>query len=125
MSMSKALLGIGFVLVLGFLGLFAGTMVGSFFVPPGSGLAGPAIALGYGVMGMALALVSGILVTRRLNVTQLRAALIWTAVVAMLVGAWLAYRAVVVQRQQGKHRASVLSPYQMPYLGNLRGAHGQ
>lgn len=32
-------------------GLIAGTAVGSRFVPAGSGLAGPAIALGYGVVG--------------------------------------------------------------------------
>ena len=119
MPMSKVLLGIGFILVLGFLGLFVGTFVGSFFVPSGSGLAGPAIALGYGVMGLALAVVSGFFVTRKLNVAQLRSALIWSGSVAMVVGAWLAYRASVGLRQQGEQRASVNSPYQKPYRLHL------
>jgi hypothetical protein len=41
-----------FVLALMVCGLVAGTWIGGrFFVPPGSGLAGPGIALGYGVIG--------------------------------------------------------------------------
>jgi hypothetical protein len=41
-------------------GLVAGTFVGGrFFVAPGSGLAGPAIALGYGLLGAGLAGVVG------------------------------------------------------------------
>lgn len=56
-------LGVVFVLGMMVCGLVAGTYVGArFFVAPGSGLAGPAIALGYGVIGAGLAgIVGGLL----------------------------------------------------------------
>ena len=53
-------------------GLTAGTAVGSRFVPPGSGLAGPAIALGYGVIGALLAGVLGGLLSWKAPVSVLR-----------------------------------------------------
>lgn len=53
-------LGVVFVLGMMVCGLVAGTYVGArFFVAPGSGLAGPAIALGYGILGAGLAGVVG------------------------------------------------------------------
>jgi hypothetical protein len=59
------ILNIAFVFFMAVCGLVAGTYVGGrFFVPPGSGLAGPGIALGYGVIGAALAGIAGGLLAR-------------------------------------------------------------
>ena len=50
----RILLGAVFVIAFMLIGLVLGTMIGGrYFVAPGSGLAGPAIALGYGVLGAA------------------------------------------------------------------------
>jgi hypothetical protein len=57
---SRIVLGVVFVFFMMVCGLVAGAFVGGrFFVPPGSGLAGPAIALGYGLIGAGLAAVVG------------------------------------------------------------------
>ena len=54
-------LGVVFVFFMAVCGFVAGTAIGArFLVPPGSGLAGPAIAIGYGIMGAGLAGVAGI-----------------------------------------------------------------
>lgn len=56
----RVVLSIVFVFFMMVCGLVAGTYVGGrFFVPPGSGLAGPAIALGYGIIGVGVAAVIG------------------------------------------------------------------
>ena len=50
------------VALLTFVGLFVGLVVGgTFFVPAGSGLAGPAIALMWGLGGGAVALIGGVI----------------------------------------------------------------
>ncbi|MFQ5633484.1 MAG: hypothetical protein ACE5I1_32355, partial [bacterium] len=69
---SKTIPGIVFAILLAFLGLIIGTTIGSFFAPDGSGLAGPAIALGYGSIGLLIAIFAGILLVRKLNIAQLR-----------------------------------------------------
>ncbi len=102
-----------------FLGLAAGTAIGArFFVPEGSGLAGPAIALGYGLVGVALSLVSaGLLIWKGSN-----SALRWTALGAMtvtvlLVGL-LSWRAAV-GRQQLNAELGLDQPLPEPELWTL------
>jgi hypothetical protein len=57
----RIILGVVFVFFMMVCGFVAGTAIGvRFFVPPGSGLAGPAIAIGYGIMGTGLAGIAGI-----------------------------------------------------------------
>jgi len=62
------------ILALIWIGLLGGTLVGAvFFVPDGSGLAGPAIALGYGVGAAAAGVVAGGLVAWRARPETVRA----------------------------------------------------
>jgi hypothetical protein len=57
----RIILGVLFVFFTTVCGFMAGLYIGgSFFLPPGSGLAGPAIVLGYGVVGAGLAGVVGV-----------------------------------------------------------------
>lgn len=88
------------LLVLGsfWIGLVAGTLVGGLFlVPVGSGLAGPAIALGYGIAAaVASAVVAGI-VGRRLPPRVLRRAT--AAVGALAAVAVLAVVYLFVKQQ--------------------------
>lgn len=54
-------LGVVFVFFMAVCGFLAGTVIGArFLVPPGSGLAGPVIAISYGIMGAGLTGVAGI-----------------------------------------------------------------
>lgn len=112
MSKSKTLLGICFVSILGFLGLFAGTLAGALFVPDGSGLAGPAIALGYGAGGAIIGLILGTILARKLTYAQLRTALLGATIIALLACAWIVYRMRIVQqesaqRQIGSHTVAL------------------
>lgn len=73
-----------------FLGLFAGIVVGSaFFVPDGSGLAGLAIALAYGVGGAMIALAVGVMLALRLGPRARHRALIVAAALAAAIVAWI------------------------------------
>lgn len=95
MATSKILPGFFFVLFVSFLGLVVGTFIGGvFFVPPGSGLAGPAIALGYGLVGLVVALVGGVVLARRLAPASLRKALLIAGMLVLLAVAFLTYRFV-------------------------------
>ncbi len=100
MTKSKIIPGFFFVFLLAFLGLFIGTMIGAQLAPKDSGLAGPAIALGYGLGGFVIAIVVGLVLARTLAYSQLRTALLWTTVAALISGGWLVYRFWVVQKQQ-------------------------
>jgi hypothetical protein len=62
---NRALWGLLLIFSSLWLGLAAGMAIGARFVPAGSGLAGPAIALGYGAFGSLMAgLLAGLLVWR-------------------------------------------------------------
>jgi hypothetical protein len=100
MTKSKIIPAFFFVLLLAFLGLFFGTMTGSLLAPKDSGLAGPAIALGYGLLGFITATAAGVILARRLAYSQLRTALLWTTVAVLFCCGWLVYRFWVVQKQQ-------------------------
>jgi nitrate reductase gamma subunit len=85
------------------IGLVAGTAVGArFLVPAGSGLAGPAIALGYGVAGaLAAAVLVGVL-GRRLPARSLRRSAVVALLLAVLAALVVGYRFVT---QQAERRA--------------------
>ena len=100
--MSKIIPGTLFVVLFCFLGLFAGTALGTLFVPEGSGLAGPAIALGYGVVGLIIALVFGVGLARKLAYQQLRRALWLVSVFWFLSCGWLVYRYFAVKAEREK-----------------------
>ena len=108
MIKSKILPGFFFVLLLAFLGLLVGTMIGGLFVPKGSGLAGPAIALGYGFVGFVIAIVAGVLLARKLRHSQLRMALIGVGVVTLISCGWLVYRFFEVQKQREGSRSEMV-----------------
>ncbi len=86
------------------IGLVAGTAVGArFFVPADSGLAGPAIALGYGVVGaLAAAVLAGVL-GRRLPPRSLRRSAVVALLLAVLAALAVGYRFVAQQAERRAH----------------------
>jgi hypothetical protein len=84
------------------IGLVASTAIGArFFVPADSGLAGPAIALGYGVAGaLAAAILAGI-VGRRLPTRLLRRSALVTLALAALAALAVGYRLVTQPAERG------------------------
>jgi uncharacterized protein YneF (UPF0154 family) len=101
-------------------GLVAGTFLGAlFFVPAGSGLAGPAIALGYGIAGaLAAAVLAGVL-GRRLPTRTLRRAAAVAGVLAVAAVLLVGYLFV---RQQAERRAQAAPPEQVCGLDPRCGA---
>ncbi len=80
------------------LGLVAGTAIGGLFVPEGSGLAGPAIALGYGVMGALAGLALAIVFALKLPVRPLRLSALIALLLSALAVLLMGYRVVRQQR---------------------------
>jgi len=86
---------------LAWLGLVAGTAAGAaWFVPEGSGLAGPAIALGYGVLGVAAGLALGGLLGWKAGHGLLRATTAVAAVLALLTVGLIGWRIVAAQAER-------------------------
>jgi hypothetical protein len=109
----KALWGTLLALAAAWLGLLAGTAVGaSFFVPAGSGLAGPAIALGYGVLGAALAAVVGAVVAWRGSPRLVRAAAAAGVVLGLLSAVALGWRVWSLEQEhrRGEEEVRPLAP---------------
>jgi hypothetical protein len=78
---------------LAWLGLLAGVAAGAtWWVPEGSGLAGPAIALGYGVLGAAAALVLGAALGWKAPHGLLRVVTAVTVALALLAAGWIGWR---------------------------------
>jgi hypothetical protein len=71
-------------LLLALLGFVCGMFVGGQLAPDGSGLAGPAIALWYGIGGMVIALLAGVILARRLPPASLRKAVLVAAALATI-----------------------------------------
>lgn len=91
----------GSLLVLGliWLGLVGGTAVGAaLFVPEGSGLAGPAIALGYGVAAAVAGIVAGALVAWRARPGTVRAVAKPVLLLSLVAVAVLAWRIATLER---------------------------
>ena len=83
---------------LAWIGLAAGTAIGAaWLVPEGSGLAGPVIALGYGVLGAVSGLILGTLLGWRASFGFLRAAAIVAVVLALLLASLAGWRFVTVR----------------------------
>ncbi len=107
----------GFLLVPGaaWVGLVTGTALGALRVPEGSGLAGPVIALGYGVLA-AVALATGAgLAAWRAPTRWLRPASVVVVSLSLLVLAAVAWRFVETERER-RARAGLDFPLpaQMP-----------
>ncbi len=90
----RALWGVTVVLTLMWIGLVGGSAVGAQLVPAGSGLAGPAIALGYGAGASLVAGFIGFLLARRLSPIALRIAAVLTIAVSLVLVAFVVWRAL-------------------------------
>ncbi len=99
-----------FVLLVAFLGLFLGALIGKFFVPAHSGLAGPAILLGYGVIGLLLALVTGILLSRKLTNMQRLRTLLGVGCAALVTMGFLVYRLIIIRQHRPDDPAFLSKP---------------
>jgi len=84
LSKSKRLLQISFVLLLMIAGFFWGGVVGKLRIPAGSGLAGPAIFLGYALTGVIVGLLLGLFSAAKLNEAQLRKGLLIAVILAVI-----------------------------------------
>jgi len=100
MNRSKVLIGWFLIILMAFIGFVIETAIGSFFVPEGSGMAGPATALGYGFVGLLIALVAGSFMMKKLPFEILRVALYITAFAALLACGFIIYRIIVVQQNK-------------------------
>jgi hypothetical protein len=89
------------LLCLAFLGLGLGTSIGAACcVPEGSGLAGPAIALGYGVLGAGIGLALGGLLAWRAGHGLLRGATLVAAFLTLCALGWSAWRMATLRAEQ-------------------------
>ncbi len=85
---------------LAIVGLAAGTAFGArFFVPEGSGLAGPAIALGYGFVGALFGLIAAGLLVWKAPPAILRRAAIASLLLAAVTIGLVTWRAATLNRQ--------------------------
>lgn len=86
---------------LAWLGLVAGTAVGAaWFIPAGSGPAGPAIALGYGVLGFLLGLALGVVLGWKAGHGALRTATAVAVLLAVLTAGLVVWRIVAAQAER-------------------------
>jgi hypothetical protein len=90
---------VAFVGLVTLIGLFCGTAAGSLFVPPGSGLAGPAVALGYGAVGAVAALTLGVVLAIQLAPRALLRALLVAVLLVIALVVWIGYRVSVVSAE--------------------------
>ncbi len=96
----RALWGLVLAAGLAIVGLASGTALGArFFVPEGSGLAGPAIALGHGFVGALLGLIAAGLVVWKAPSAVLRRAALAALLLALATIGLVAWRAVKLNRQ--------------------------
>jgi hypothetical protein len=97
----------GTLLVLGcfWLALVAGTAIGAFFVPPGSGLAGPAIALVYGLLGAGVGVGLGLAVAWRCSPRLVRAVAAAVLLLGLAAAGWIGWRMVALPAAQGRAAA--------------------
>ena len=91
MTKSNLLLAL-FIFLFTIAGFFLGLIVARFLVPKEAGLAAGAIALGYGVAGMVVALTLGIIVPRFLSSKSLKIASIVFGLFNLAVIGWVATR---------------------------------
>lgn len=99
------------------IGLAVGTGIGSRFVPPGSGLAGPAIALGYGVVGAFAAGLFGVVLAIKASPSVLRACGLGLGVLALGFVAMATWRFV---SQRAEQRAKMGLDVALPPTADFR-----
>lgn len=88
---------------LAWVGLVAGAAAGAaWLVPEGSGLAGPAEALGYGVLGLLAGLALGALLGWRAGDGLLRAATAIAVALALLAAGLIVWRIVALQAERSE-----------------------
>ncbi len=88
----KALLQVGLVLLLAFLGFVGGGMIGAQWVPEGNGLAGGATVFLWALGGMAFSIIAAAVAVSRLTVRMQRRLLLVCAALTALVLAAIAAR---------------------------------
>jgi uncharacterized membrane protein YozB (DUF420 family) len=88
-----------------FNGLVIGTMVGSLFVPEGSGLAGPAIALSYGAGGTLIALLIGVIFIKKLSRDWIKKVTLISSTLAVLLFGFLVVRYMQQQEKPDSNEA--------------------
>ena len=93
------------------IGLVVGTTFGATRVPEGSGLAGPAIALGYGVLGAGLLLVLAAVAAWKLPLPGLRIATGAAGLVALALFGLFLWR---IADQRAEHRAKIGADVPLP-----------
>jgi hypothetical protein len=107
---SRIVRGTLFSLSLSFVGLIVGTAVGIQLVPPGSGLAGAAIALGYGIIGMFVGLLLGVVLSRKLSRTGLHIGLFVAGGITLAAFAWMTWRYHVTRDERPSAPATQAQP---------------
>ena len=100
--MPQLLQRIVFVVLMAFLGFCAGMATGTQFVPEGSGLAGPAIAIWYGLGGLAIALIVAFILIR-FSKKGLGNVLIVITLLSLIVVGWIIYRVSVLKAKQSEN----------------------
>lgn len=114
---SRALLGLLLAVALAVCCLMVGTAVGALLlVPADAGLAGPVIALGYGLVAALVGVVAAVMLARWLSVVALRRALAAASVAAFLGLCLVGYRVYESRQVAMRQRAAMEpSPFQQPY----------
>ncbi len=91
--MSKSKLSISlFVILFSIVGFFIGTLLSRFFIPKNVGLAGGAMVLGYGVLGLFIGLVGSLIIQRYMNSGQLRTMNILGGLFSLAMIGWITYK---------------------------------
>lgn len=89
----KIVVGFFLILFMMFIGLAAGTAIGAnFFVTKADGMAGGAIALSYGALGMLITLVAAIIMLRKMQPKHLQISVLITGVLALSASGTFYYR---------------------------------
>ena len=106
--------GILFVVLLIPVGFVLGMVVGAPFVPPNSGLVGGAIVFWYGVIGVVVALLLGLVLAINLPRPYLVKG-VWLAVLGvMMTAAFMFYRYQVIQKERAADPVEEVAPKNPP-----------
>jgi sorbitol-specific phosphotransferase system component IIC len=81
-----------FIFLFSIAGLFIGMLLAQYFIPNGVGLAGGAMVLSYGLAGLFIALITGIISQRFLNKNMLKRGSILFGIFNLLMILWIVYK---------------------------------
>jgi len=102
-----------FVLVCSLSGFFFGSFLGSATLPKGSGLAGPATVLFYGLIGALITALLSIFLVRKIERKLIIKITIILALLNLIPIGWVVYRFVTVTSQTQKEEPKKLTPTQI------------